>query len=77
MNLELTPAAWIALACLAGTVLISVLVLFSAWRRGLNPSKPRPMPEQRSTPSFTRSWEAEEQKIQELARAVKDLKDHD
>lgn len=75
MSFEMSPAAWVALACLAGTVLASFLVLFSAWRKGLQPPKPRPMPKQKGTPSFTRSWDKEEQKIQELAKAVKDLKE--
>lgn len=71
MNLQLTSGAWFALICVLGTVLLSGIVLFSAWRRR-GQVQPRP-PDKNEGYSFTRSWEKEDAEIKKLAEAVKDL----
>lgn len=71
MNLQLSSGAWIALICILGTVLLSGIVLFSAWRQR---GKAQPHPPSRNEGySFTRSWDKEDAEIKKLADAVKDL----
>jgi hypothetical protein len=74
MNVNLSPTAWIALTCLVGAVLLSAVSLWNAWRQARRPSKSAPPPQDRLGPSFTRTWQKEEEQIAELAKRVKELK---
>lgn len=69
--MTLSSGAWIALICILGTVLLSGVVLFSAWRRR---GQVQPQPPSRSEAySFTQSWDKEDAEMKKLAEAVKGL----
>ena len=70
--MNLTPAAWIALICVAGSVILSAMVLWSAWRK--RNSTPRRKPAEKSEgPSLFRSWQKEDEKLKELSQKVKEI----
>ena len=74
MNFQLSTEAWAALGCLAGVVLFSLAVLWGAWRRGMR-TQPRSSPaENAEGPSLLRSWDKEDAKFAELARAAENLR---
>ena len=70
--MNLSPAAWIALICVAGSVVLSALVLWSAWRKRESTVRRKP-PEKSESPSFFRSWQKEDEQIKELAQKVKEI----
>ncbi len=70
--MNLSPAAWIALLCLVGIVLMSAAVLWSAWQRRNTTARNKP-PENRESPSLTGSWQKEDEKLRELAEKVKEI----
>ncbi len=70
--MNLSPAAWIALICLVGIVLLSATVLWSAWQGRSTTARHKPA-EKRESPSLTRSWQKEDEKLKELADKVKEI----
>lgn len=68
---ELSSGAWIALICLAGTVVVSGLVLFSAWRQRGKGFQSILM--KGRTPSFTAAWKKEDEQLRELSERVRTL----
>jgi hypothetical protein len=73
LNLNFSPAAWILLACIFGLVVWSALYLFSAWKGAHRPRRPGSSPPPSPGLSFTRSWEKEDEQVDELAKRVKEL----
>jgi len=72
MNLQLSAGAWVALICILGTVVLSGVVLFSAWRHR-DKAQPAARPG-RGGYSFTRGWDKEAEEIEKLAEVVKNLR---
>lgn len=72
MNSELSAGAWVALICILGTVLLSGVVLFSAWQQR-GKERTRPMNSGGGF-SLTRGWQKEDEEIKKLANAVKNLR---
>ena len=70
--MNLSPAAWIALICVAGSVVLSGLVLWSAWRKRESTARRKPA-EKSESPSFFRSWQKEDEQIKELSQKVKEI----
>ncbi len=70
--MNLSPVAWIVLICLAGSVVLSGVVLWSAWRKRTSTARNKPA-EKTESPSFFRSWQKEDEKIKELAQKVKEI----
>jgi uncharacterized protein YlxW (UPF0749 family) len=70
--MNLSPAAWIALICLMGTVVFSAAVLWSAWQGRKSNARNKPA-EKSESPSLTRSWQKEDEKLKELAEKVKEI----
>jgi len=70
--MNLSPVAWIALICVAGSVIMSGLVLWNAWRKRTSTALRKPA-EKTESPSFIRSWQKEDEKIKELAQKVKEI----
>ncbi len=70
--MNLSPAAWIALICVAGTVILSGIVLWSAWQKRGTTARGKPAEKQES-PSLTRSWQKEDDQLKELSQKVKDI----
>ncbi len=70
--MNLSPAAWIALICVAGSVIFSGIVLWSAWRKRASTALGRPA-EKKESPSLTRSWQKEDEQLKELAQKVKEI----
>lgn len=76
MNLQLSAQAWAALGCLAGVVLLSGAILWTAWRQGTRFRRRTPPSENIEGPSFTRSWKKEDDQFAELARQADVLRAH-
>ncbi len=70
--MNLSPAAWIALICLGGSVLISAAVLWSAWQHRSTSARHKPA-EKTESPSLTRSWQKEEEQLRQLSEKVKEI----
>ncbi len=70
--MNLSPAAWIALICLVGIVLLSAAVLWSAWQGRSTTARHKPA-EKSESPSLTRSWQKEDEQLKELADKVKEI----
>lgn len=70
--MNLSPVAWIALICVAGSVVLSGIVLWSAWRKRASTALGKPA-EKSESPSLTKSWEKEDEKLHELAQKVKEI----
>jgi len=71
---SLSSTAWLALACLAGIVLISGLLLWAAWRRGVGASRSPQGTARRQGPSPTRAWKDEAEQLAELSRRADALR---
>ena len=70
--MNLSPAAWIALICLVGSVVLSGVVLWSAWQKRGTTARKKPA-EKTESPSLTRAWQKEEEQMKELAQKVKEI----
>ena len=70
--MNLSPAAWIALICVAGSVVLSGVVLWTTWRKRTATARRKP-PEKTESPSFIRSWQKEDEQMKELAQKVKEI----
>ncbi len=70
--MNLSPAAWIALICLIGVVMLSAAVLWSAWQKRTTTARRSPA-EKKESPSLTRAWQKEDEKLKELSDKVKEI----
>ena len=76
MTLQLSTEAWAALGCLAGVVLLSGAILWTAWRKGMHAQPRTPAKGKIEGPSLNRTWQKEDAQFAELAQKAEDLRAH-
>lgn len=74
MNFQMSREALIAMGCVAGLVVFSLVILWGVWRRGIHSEQRTPPAEKGEAPSFNGTWKKEDALFAELARKAEDLR---